>query len=139
MVCNAVDKRGEEGLFILTGSITIDSSTTMHSGTGRISRMVMYPMSLFESRESNGQISLHARFENPEMDIDRIMSNLTIEELVFAACRGGWPSSLTKKTKKAQFFVSHNYVDNICDSDASTVDGVKRISERVRAILRSYA
>ena len=101
--------------------------------------MVMYPMSLFESGESNGQISFRARFENPEMDIDRIMSNLTIEELVFAACRGGWPFSLTKKTKKAQLFVSHNYVDNICDSDASTVDGVKRISERVRAILRSYA
>lgn len=136
---NAVDERGEEGLFILTGSTTVDSSTIMHSGTGRISRMVMYPMSLFESEESNGQISLHALFENPEMDIDGIMSNLTVEELVFAACRGGWPSSLTKKTEKAQLFVSQNYVDNICDSDASTVDGVKRSSERVRAVLRSYA
>ena len=138
-VRNAVDERGEEGLFILTGSTTVDSSTIMHSGTGRISRMVMYPMSLFESEESNGQISLHALFEKPEMDIDGIMSNLTIEELVFAACRGGWPSSLTKKTEKAQLFVSQNYVDNICDSDASTVDGVKRSSARVRAILRSYA
>ncbi len=138
-VRNAVDERGEEGLFILTGSTTVDSSTIMHSGTGRISRMVMYPMSLFESEESNGQISLHALFEKPEMDIDGIMSNLTVEELVFAACRGGWPSSLTKKTEKAQLFVSQNYVDNICDSDASTVDGVKRSSERVRAVLRSYA
>ena len=138
-VRNAVDERGEEGMFNLTGSTTVDSSTIMHSGTGRISRMVMYPMSLFESEESNGQISLHALFENPEMDIDGIMSNLTVEELVFAACRGGWPSSLTKKTEKAQLFVSQNYVDNICDSDASTVDGVKRSSERVRAVLRSYA
>ena len=138
-VRSAVDERGEEGLFILTGSTTVDSSTIMHSGTGRISRMVMYPMSLFESEESNGQISLHALFETPEMDIDGIMSNLTVEELVFAACRGGWPSSLTKKTEKAQLFVSQNYVDNICDSDASTVDGVKRSSERVRAVLRSYA
>ena len=138
-VRNAVDERGEEGLFILTGSTAVDSSTIMHSGTGRISRMVMYPMSLFESEESNGQISLHALFENPEMDVDGIMSNLTVEELVFAACRGGWPSSLTKKTEKAQLFVSQNYVDNICDSDASTVDGVKRSSERVRAVLRSYA
>ena len=101
--------------------------------------MVMYPMSLYESEESNGQISLHALFEDPEMDIDGIMSNLTVEVLVFAACRGGWPSSLTKKTEKAQLFVSQNYVDNICDSDASTVDGVKRSSERVRAVLRSYA
>lgn len=138
-VRSAVDERGEEGLFILTGSTTVDSSTIMHSGTGRISRMVMYPMSLYESVESNGQISLHALFETPEMDIDGIMSNLTVEELVFAACRGGWPSSLTKKTEKAQLFVSQNYVDNICDSDASTVDGVKRSSERVRAVLRSYA
>lgn len=138
-VRSAVDERGEEGLFILTGSTTVDSSTIMHSGTGRISRMVMYPMSLYESEESNGQISLHALFETPEMDIDGIMSNLTVEELVFAACRGGWPSSLTKKTEKAQLFVSQNYVDNICDSDASTVDGVKRSSERVRAVLRSYA
>ena len=138
-VRSAVDERGEEGLFILTGSTTVDSSTIMHSGTGRISRMVMYPMSLYESEESNGQISLHALFEDPEMDIDGIMSNLTVEELVFAACRGGWPSSLTKKTEKAQLFVSQNYVDNICDSDASTVDGVKRSSERVRAVLRSYA
>lgn len=138
-VRSAVDERGEEGLFILTGSTTVDSSTIMHSGTGRISRMVMYPMSLYESEESNGQISLHALFETPEMDIDGIMSNLTVEELVFAACRGGWPSILTKKTEKAQLFVSQNYVDNICDSDASTVDGVKRSSERVRAVLRSYA
>lgn len=138
-VRNAVDQRNEEGLFILTGSTTVDESEIMHSGTGRISRLVMRPMSLFESKESNGKISLTELFENPSIDIDGITSDLSIESLVFAACRGGWPSSLSKKSDKAKLFVSQNYVDNICDSDASTVDGVKRSPERVRAVLRSYA
>ena len=138
-VRNAVDERGEEGLFILTGSTTVDDAAIMHSGTGRISRMIMYPMSLFESQESNGRISLAALFSDPLLDIDGITSDLSIENLVFAACRGGWPSSLSKKSEKAKLFVAQNYIENICDSDASTVDGVKRSSEKVRAILRSYA
>ncbi|MCL1875607.1 MAG: DUF4143 domain-containing protein [Synergistaceae bacterium] len=138
-VRNAVDERGEAGLFILTGSTTIDESRIMHSGTGRISRMVMYPMSLFESGESNGSISLEELFSNPARDIDGIISDLSIENLVFAACRGGWPSSLKKRTKKAMLYEAQNYVDNICDSDASTIDNVKRSPERVRAVLQSYA
>ena len=138
-VRNAVDNRGESGLFILTGSTTIDESKIMHSGTGRISRMVMYPMSLFESMESNGRVSLEALFQNPNLDIDDVSSDLSIENLVFAACRGGWPSSLKKKTDKAKLFEVRNYVANICDSDASTVDGVKRSPERVRAVIQSYA
>jgi predicted AAA+ superfamily ATPase len=101
--------------------------------------MLMYPMSLYESRESNGKISLTALFQNPDLDIDGITSDLSVENLIFAACRGGWPSSLKKKTEKAMLFEAQNYVANICDSDASTVDGVKRSSERVRAVLRSYA
>lgn len=138
-VRNAVDERGDVGLFILTGSTSVDESSIMHSGTGRISRMIMYPMSLYESNESNGKISLRALFDNPDIDIDGIESGLTIEKLVFAACRGGWPSSLNKKTEKAMLFEAQNYISNICDSDASTVDGVKKSPERVRAILRSYA
>jgi len=138
-VRSAVDERGEEGLFILTGSTTVDESAIMHSGTGRISRMVMIPMSLYESRESNGKISLADLFQNPALDIDGITSDLSIEALIFAACRGGWPSSLSKKTEKAMLFEAQNYVANICDSDASTVDGVKRSPERVRAVLQSYA
>jgi len=139
-VRSAVDKRGgEAGLFILTGSTVVDESSIMHSGTGRISRMVMYPMSLYESQESNGKISLEALFSDPALDIDGIKSDLSINDLVFAACRGGWPSSLGKKTDKAKLFEAQNYVTNICDSDASTVDGVKRSPERVRAVLQSYA
>ncbi|MDR1062008.1 MAG: DUF4143 domain-containing protein [Clostridiales bacterium] len=138
-VRSAVDERGEDGLFILTGSTTVDESAIMHSGTGRISRMVMYPMSLYESMESNGKIALSALFQDPELDIDGIASELSIENLVFAACRGGWPSSLGKKTEKAMLFEAQNYIANICDSDASTVDGVKRSPERVKAVLQSYA
>ncbi len=138
-VRSAVDERNEEGLFILTGSTTVNEKNIMHSGTGRISRLTMYPMSLYESKESNGKISLKELFDNPDYDIDGITSELTIENLVFAACRGGWPSSLSKKTEKAQLFVAQNYIANICDSDASTVDGVKRSPERVRAVLQSYA
>jgi predicted AAA+ superfamily ATPase len=138
-VRNAVDERGEESMFILTGSTTVDESTIMHSGTGRISRMVMYPMSLYESMESNGHISLESLFQNPGLDIDGATSELSLEDLVFAACRGGWPSSLHKRTEKAALFEAQNYVANICDSDASTVDGVKRSPERVKAVLQSYA
>ena len=138
-VRNAVDTRDEAGLFILTGSTTIDESTIMHSGTGRISRMVMYPMSLYESGESNGKISLSDLFQNPNLDIDGLTSDLTIENLVFAACRGGWPSSLNKKTSKAMLFEAQSYIDNICNSDVSTVDGIKKSPERVKEILRSYA
>lgn len=138
-VRSTVDERGEDGLFILTGSTTVDEKEIMHSGTGRISRMVMYPMSLYESRESNGKISLKELFENSDYDIDGITTDLSVEELVFAACRGGWPSSIDKKNDEAKLFVAKNYVSNICDSDASTVDGIKRSPERVRAVLQSYA
>lgn len=138
-VRSTVDERDEEGLFILTGSTTVDEKQIMHSGTGRISRMTMHPMSLYESQESNGKISLKELFENPDRDIDGITSEISVEELVFAACRGGWPSSLNKKNDKAKLFVAQDYITNICDSDASTVDGVKRSPERVRAILQSYA
>jgi predicted AAA+ superfamily ATPase len=135
----AVDERGEEGLFILTGSTSVDESSIMHTGTGRISRMVMHPMSLYESQESNGAISIRELFENPNLMIDGLTSRLSVESLVFAACRGGWPSSLYKKTEAAKLFEAQNYITNICESDASTVDGIKRSPERVKAILRSYA
>ncbi|MCL2501425.1 MAG: DUF4143 domain-containing protein [Defluviitaleaceae bacterium] len=138
-VRHAVDQRSEAGLFILTGSTTVDESKIMHSGTGRISRMVMYPMSLYESNESNGRVSLSALFYNPDLDIDGVTSDLSVEGLVFAACRGGWPSTLKKKTEKAGLLEALNYVEGIYNSDASTVDGVKRSPERVRAILQSYA
>ncbi len=138
-VRTAVDQRQEEGLFILTGSTSVDSSKIMHSGTGRISRLKMYPMSLFESQESNGSISLKALFDNPEMDVDGIFSALTIEELIFSACRGGWPAALRRKSDAAKLMIAKDYLNNICESDISTVDGVQRNPTWTNMILRSYA
>ena len=135
----AVDQRQEEGLFILTGSTSVDNDHIMHSGTGRISRMKMYPMSLFESKESNGAISLKKLFDNPYMDIDGIISELTVEELIFSACRGGWPASLKRKNDTAKLLIAKDYLNNICESDISTVDGVQRNPVWTNLILRSYA
>ena len=134
-----VDQRQEEGLFILTGSTSVDSSKIMHSGTGRISRMKMYPMSLFESKESNGEISLKSLFDHPNMDIDGIASELSVEKLIFAACRGGWPAALRRKSDAAKLMIARDYLNNICESDISTVDGVQRNPTWTNMILRSYA
>lgn len=82
-----VDRRGEPGQFILTGSNTVDESAIMHSGIGRITRMQMLPMSLYESGESNGAISLSELFNNPDLEIDGITSDLSIEGLIYAAYR----------------------------------------------------
>ena len=134
-----VDDRNEMGQFILTGSNSIDNQDIMHTGTGRIARLRMHPMSLFETQESTGEISLKALFENPNMDIDAITSQTSIEELIFAACRGGWPAAHLAKTDSAKLNVARNYVDSLCSMDISTVDGVQRNEELARAILRSYA
>ena len=138
-VRTAVDERQEEGLFILTGSASVDDKQIHHTGTGRISRLKMYPMSLFESNESNGQISLRKLFDHPELDIDGIMSDMKVEDLIFAACRGGWPSSLRKKSDAAKLIVAKDYMRNVCESDISTVDGVTRNPLLAELILKSYA
>lgn len=138
-VRTAVDQRQEEGLFILTGSTSVDNSKIMHSGTGRISRMKMYPMSLFESKESNGEVSLKALFSDPNLDIDGITTDLSIEELIFATCRGGWPAALRRKSNAAKLMIAKDYLSNICESDISTVDGVQRNPAWTEMILRSYA
>ena len=144
-VRNAVDERGLKGQFILTGSTVIDDSDKeetqrrMHTGTGRISSMTMYPMSLYESQESNGTVSLQQLFDDPEFDVDGATSALSIEEIIFAACRGGWPASLGVKNEKAKLFIAKDYVNVICEEDISKVDNVRRNPVLARLILRSYA
>ena len=138
-VRTTVDSRLEDGLFILTGSTVVDGKKIQHSGTGRIGRLEMSPMSLFESQESNGTISLRELFDNPERELDGAVSSLTIEELIFAACRGGWPGSLRRKRDKDKLLLPRMYLDSVCESDMSRVDDVKRDPKLVRAILRSYA
>jgi hypothetical protein len=138
-VRHAVDTCRKKGQFILTGSTVIDDEAIMHTGTGRISKMAMYPMSLFESLESNGSVSLHSLFNEPDYDIDGKLSQLTIEQLIFAACRGGWPASLDKMSIKAKLLIAKDYVDEICDKDISRVDKTRRNATLARLILRSYA
>lgn len=137
-VRTSVDDINRKGLYILTGSTSVDNSKILHTGTGRISRLKMYPMSLYESLESNGKISLIDLFDD-NIDIDGIRSDLSIEELIFAACRGGFPASLNEVTDKSKLLVSKDYVNNICESDISTVDGVNRNPVLCREILRTYA
>lgn len=134
-----VDIKGKEGLFILTGSNSVDESKIMHSGTGRITRMKMYPMSLFESKESNGTISLKELFDNPTLDIDGKSSPMTVENLIFAACRGGWPATLSRKSKKAQLMIAGSYIDSVCKVDIFTVDKIQKNETLARLILRTYA
>ena len=138
-----VDKRNEFGQFIMTGSNSIDSKKKKeyikHSGSGRIAKMQMLPMSLYESLESNGKISLQSLFDVPELDIDGITSDMTIEDLIFAACRGGWPASLKASFDKAKLQIARNYIRTVCDTDVSTIDGIERNEKIAKAILQSYA
>ncbi len=132
------DKEGGQGHFILTGS-TAKQVDTMHTGTGRISTLKMYPMSLYESQESNGQVSLKDLFNDPNALKDGCQSSLTLERLIQAACRGGWPQSLCLKDADAQMAIAKDYVNQICNKDLYSVDGVKRSPQTMKAVLKSYA
>ena len=138
-VRNEVDERRLKGQFILTGSTVVDNDEIMHSGTGRISQMPMYTMSLWESKESNDKISLRELFDNKSIDIDGIQSNLSVENLIFAACRGGWPASLDDMSNDAKLLIAKDYLNIICDEDISRVDKTRRNPALARLIMRSYA
>jgi len=131
----AVDKRGLMGQFILTGSATPNDNSKTHSGTGRIARMLMRPMSLFESNESNGKVSLKDLFAG-NIDI-AAKSNLTIEQIAHAVCRGGWPAAVISGKQSSR--IAMNYVDAVINSDVHSVDGVEKDPERVRLLLQSLA
>ncbi|MCF8225229.1 MAG: DUF4143 domain-containing protein [Bacteroidales bacterium] len=131
----AVDKRGLLGQFILTGSATPSDNLTAHSGTGRIARMLMRPMSLYESNESNGKVSLRDLFDG-ETDIGA-KSTLTIEQIAYAICRGGWPAAVISRKQSPQ--LAMNYVDAVINLDIQHVDGVEKDPERVRVLLQSLA
>lgn len=134
-----VDKREEPGQFILTGSNSVDKEKTKHSGTGRIVKMKMLPMSLWESKESTGEVSIAELFNNPEYDIDGKKSKMTVENLIFAACRGGWPAALKSKSESAQLLIARNYLNSVCSEDISRVDKIRRNENLAKQILRSYA
>ena len=132
-----VDHRNGPGQFILTGSAVPASTENIHhTGTGRFSWLMMRPMSLFESGESTGEISLRSLFEAPGEIAAK--NNLSLEEIAFLTCRGGWPGAYSLK-ESAALEQAFDYFDAVVKSDISRVDEVKRNPERVRRLMRSYA
>lgn len=130
-----VDKRGMMGQFLLTGSTVPRDGATAHTGTGRISRVTLRPMSLFESNDSNGSVSLRDLFTG-NFDIQG-ESPLTVPDIAILICRGGWPEAVVNRDEAFQ--MATNYVNSLIEIDVQRVDGVERNPDRVRLLLRSYA
>lgn len=137
MVRSEVDKREPFGQFILTGSsVPVEVGQLRHSGTGRIGRLRMRPMSLWESGESTGSISLEAVFNGEKIEPQE--NKLSLEDIAFLLCRGGWPRTTLLKDKLA-LMEARDYFEAIYTTDIHRVDKVRRNSERTRLLLRSYA
>mgnify|MGYP004535156279 FL=1 len=132
-----IDHRQEEGQFILTGSaVPANMDDVTHSGTGRFSWLTMRPMSLFESGESNGGVSLDSLFT--KSDNISAINDLSLEDVAYLCCRGGWPRSIFME-KEIALEQAFDYYDAVVNSDISRVDGVNRNSERAKKLMRSYA
>ena len=132
-----VDKRRKTGQFILTGSVIPTRTDDMHTGTGRIARMKMRTMSLYETGDSSGEVSLEALFDE-NIDIEG-KSSLTIEKLAFVINRGGWPAVAKETDEKIALTVAADYVEAVANEDISKADGIEKNPERVKALMRSLA
>jgi predicted AAA+ superfamily ATPase len=132
-----IDDSGDVGLFLLTGS-TSEHVDVPHTGTLRISQLDMYPMSLYESEESNGSVSLRSLFEDPG-GFDGCISDMKLDDIIFAICRGGWPSALNRRTESARLMIARSLYRQTYASDISNVDGVSRNPKVAQAILQSYS
>jgi len=136
-VRHSVDKISEPAQYILTGSATPKDDDTMHTGTGRFAFVLMKPMTLYESGESTGSVSI-SELLSGNTEIDGLRTELTYESIAHILCRGGWPSAVASggvSTTK----VAENYLELLCESDISKVDGVKRNPSLAKTILKSYA
>lgn len=133
-----IDNRGGKGYYILTGSALPKDDATMHTGTGRIARLIMRPMSLYESNDSTGKISLAELFYNDKININGMISNLSIENLIEVTCRGGWPASIGEDIDTS-LLIARQYVNSICEDDMNRVGDSQKDPRRVAAILKSYA
>ena len=134
-----VDHRRKMGQFILTGSAVPDKEAEEereHSGTGRFAWLTMRPMTLFESGESNGKVSLGDLFTTPEKILEK--NKLKLQDIAFLICRGGWPMSVGLP-EEAALEQAFDYYDAVTKEDITKVDGVKRASERVQRLMRAYA
>ncbi len=134
----SVDDEQKNGLYLLTGSSS-QTVTTPHTGTLRISTLKMYPMSLYESKESNGTVSIKSLFDNSEALKDGCISDLTIDDLIFAICRGGWPRCFINKTDRAKLAIAKDLFWQTCNVDISNIDGISRNALWAETILKSYA
>lgn len=131
-----VDNHKGQGQFILTGSsVPVDRSKVLHSGTGRFGWVVMRPMTLSESGDSTGDVSLKSLFESTDVSGS---SNIELERLTFLICRGGWPASVDMDDE-VSLNQAFDYVGAIVRSDMSRVDNRERDPHKVEALLRSYA
>lgn len=133
----SVDNIGLPGQYILTGSATPKEDDSLHSGVGRFSFITMKPLTLYESGDSNGKISLKD-IVSGKRNIDGIKTDLTYEKIAHVLCRGGWPASL-KTDEETSLNIAKSYIDVLCDSDISRIDGIKRDPFLARTILKSYA
>lgn len=134
-----VDHRSKMGQFVLTGSAVPDKAAEterVHSGTGRFAWLTMRPMTLFESGESNGTVSLELLFNTPEKILEK--NNLNLQEIAFLICRGGWPLAIGLP-EEAALEQAFDYYDAVTKEDITKVDGVKRTSERAQRLMRAYA
>ena len=132
-----VDHRGEEGQFILTGSaVPANMNEVVHTGTGRFAWLTMRPMSLYESGESNGSVSLADLFSG-SAKVSGI-SELSLEDVAYLCCRGGWPRSIFMDRDIA-LEQAYDYFDAVVNSDISRVDNVNRNPERAKNLMKSYA
>ncbi|MCQ2210337.1 MAG: DUF4143 domain-containing protein [Paludibacteraceae bacterium] len=134
-----VDHRNELGQFILTGSaVPAKLDDINHTGTGRFSWLRMRPMTLFESGESTGCVSLRSLFETEDYKITG-NANIDLKGIAFLMCRGGWPRAVDIEDQQIAIDQSYDYVDAVAESDLTRVDGIKKNADRVRRILKSYA
>ena len=131
-----VDNRDEFGQFILTGSaVPNELDESVHTGTGRISRLLMRPMSLYESKDSTGEVSLKDLFEGQNISA---IGETSLKEIAFFICRGGWPKAIGLDEKTA-LFQAIDYYDAVISTDISRVDSIKRDKEKAKRLLKSYA
>ncbi len=131
-----VDDTGLKGQYILTGSSS-QKADTPHTGTLRISTLRMFPMSLFESGESSGTVSLRSLFEGKPVEWEK--AALSIDDLIYAICRGGWPQSIGVKNKEAALSIASDLFYQTCHTDISNISGVKRNPLWAERLLRSYS
>lgn len=131
----SIDDEQKKGLYMLTGSSSVNIDKP-HSGTMRISEMIMYPMSLYETGESNGSVSLIDLFNHKFNDCK---SNLNIDDLIFAICRGGWPQTISIENKSLQLNIAKYLFHQTCYHDISNLNKSKKNPQYTEMILRSYA